>query len=255
MYRFVVDLLQPHTLLFLWACWALIGLWRRRRDAKRRLWPLFVPLMVLAVLSTPAVSYLALLSLEARSAPIDVRPDDAEAIVVFSAGVYPPSGPRTRAEMDEDSMARCLETARLYRQGPPCLVVVSGGKVEADSPGPSYAAVLGEFLQQLGVRSSDLLLEEQSRTTYENAVETAKLLNDRHISRVILVADAADMVRAAGCLRKQGFVVMPAPCHFRATRFRLSLFSFLPSPGGAAGFQRAWHEWLGLAWYWWQGHQ
>jgi uncharacterized SAM-binding protein YcdF (DUF218 family) len=249
MYRFIVDLLQPHTILFLWAAWALFRLWRTRADTRRRWWPALIPLLGLTALSMPAVAYLGLLSLESFAPPLAERPTDAEAIVVFSAGVHPPEGLRVRAEMDEDSVHRCLEAARLYRQGPPCLVLVSGGKVDPETPGPAFASVLGEFLELLGVKKTDLVLEEQSRTTYENALECAKLLNDRRISRVVLVADASDMWRAAACLRRQGIGVTPAPCHFRATRFRLSLFAFLPSPHGAAGIQKAWHEWLGIIWY------
>jgi uncharacterized SAM-binding protein YcdF (DUF218 family) len=252
MYRFLVDLLQPHTLFVLWVCLALLYLWRRRNDPKRRLWPLVVPLSTLAVLSSPAVAYLALRSLESYAPPLQERPADAGAIVVFSAGVYPPEGPRQHARMDEDSLERCLTAARLYHQRP-CLVLVSGGRVEEDEPGPSYAAVLGDFLEQLGVRRSDLLLEEKSRTTYENAAESAELLAERHIDHVVLVVDAVDMHRAAGCLRKQGIAVTPAPCHFRATRFRYGLSAFVPGPGGAAGVERVWHEWLGTVWYWWHG--
>jgi uncharacterized SAM-binding protein YcdF (DUF218 family) len=154
--------------------------------------------------------------------------------------------------MDQSSMERCLAAARLYRQRP-CPVLVSGGKVEEDAPGPSFASVLGEFLEQLGVSKSDLILEEDSRTTYENAVESAVLLRERHIGGVVLVVDAVDMRRAAGCLRKQGIAVTAAPCYFRATRFRPALTTFVPSPGGAARVERVWHEWLGIAWYWCHG--
>jgi uncharacterized SAM-binding protein YcdF (DUF218 family) len=253
MYRFIVELLQPHTLLSLWACWALFRRWRRREDPRRRWWPLFVPLLALAAVSTPAVSYLALRSLESYAPPLDQRPADVPAIVVFSAGVYPPEGPRTRPELDEDTLHRCLAAARLYHQGSPCLVVVSGGKVEREEPGPPYAAVMAEFLEQLGVRASDLVREEASRTTYENAVESARLLRERHLDRVVLVVDAQDMPRAALCLRKTGIEVVPAPCHFRATGLDLTVFNWLPSPSGARGMQRAWHEWLGLLWYWCRG--
>jgi uncharacterized SAM-binding protein YcdF (DUF218 family) len=253
MYRFLVDLVQPHTLLFLWASWSLFRLWRKRDDPKRRWWPLFVPLVALTVLCTPAAGHVLLLSLESYAPPLEERPPDAEAIVVFSAGVRPAAAPRPQSEMDEDSFQRCLDAARLYKQGPPCPVLVSGGKVEADEPGPAYAAVLGDLLEKLGVAPADLIREENSRTTYENAVECARLLNERKIRRVVLVADAVDMYRAAGCLRKQGIEVVPAPVHFRATRFRPTLFDFLPSPGGAARVQRVWHEWLGVVWYRCQG--
>jgi len=253
MYRFVVDLLQPHTVLFLWACVGLFRQWRGRGDPKRRWWPLLVPLAGLTVLSLPVTAHVALLSLEAPYAPLAERPADAEAIVVFSSGVYPPRGPRLRGELDESSLHRCLEAARLYHQGQPCPVLVSGGKVDEDEPGPSFASVLGEFLEQHGVSKSDLILEENSRTTYENAVESARILQSRKIQQVILVADAVDMYRAEGCLRKQGIELTPAPCRYQATSYPLTVFGFLPNPGAAGQFQRVWHEWLGIVWYKCQG--
>ena len=252
MYRLLVELLQPHVILLFLICWSLVHLWRRRGDPRRRLWPLLLPLGILAALSTPLAAHLALLTLESSYSPLEERPADAGAIVVFSGGLSAPEGPRTRAEMDSDSFQRCLQTERLYSGGLPCLVVVSGGQVEPGTPGPTCAAVMAEFLVQRGVKRADILTEEASSTTYENAVESAKLLKERDIRRVVLVVDAVDMVRAARCLRKQGIEVVPSPCHYRATRFRLSFFSFVPSPGGAAGFQRVWHEWVGVSWYWWR---
>ena len=155
--------------------------------------------------------------------------------------------------MDEDSLDRCLLAARLYAEGPPCPVLASGGKVFADTPGPAYAAVLADFLEQLGVKPSDLVREEASRNTHENAVECARLLKEKGIGRVVLVVDAVDMRRAAACLRREGIVVFPAPCHFRATGFPSSVGALLPGPHAAEQVERVWHEWLGLAWYWGRG--
>jgi uncharacterized SAM-binding protein YcdF (DUF218 family) len=249
MYHFVVDLLEPHTFLTLLVGLALFRLWRKRRDPTRRLTSLLISLAALALISTPAVVHLAVLSLEGGLTPLAERPADVQAVVVFAAGVHGPDGPRVRHEMDEDTLDRCLEAVRLYRQGEPCLVVVCGGKADADDPGPSAAGLMAGFLNQLGVKESDLLRDERSRNTYENAVECAAILHAQGIRRVVLVVDAVDMFRAAACLRKQGIDVVPAPCHYRATTFRLSLFSFIPTPGAARGFQRVWHEWLGFAWY------
>jgi uncharacterized SAM-binding protein YcdF (DUF218 family) len=252
MYQFVVDLLEPHIILSLLVCLALFHLWRKRREPTRRFLPLILPLAALAVVSMPVVVHLATWSLESQYPSAEERESEAEAIVVFAAGVYPPDGPRQQAEMDEDALYRCLHSAQVYTKRPR-LLLVSGGKVNADDPGFPCAAVMGDFLRQLGVKNSDLLLEERSRSTYENAVESAKLLKERGIHRVLLVVDAVDMPRAALCLRKQGIEVLPAPCHYRATSIEWSLFSFLPSPGAARGFQRVWHEWLGLLWYWCRG--
>jgi uncharacterized SAM-binding protein YcdF (DUF218 family) len=248
MYQFIVRLLEPHILLSLLVCLALFHLWRKRRDPARRLWPLIFCLVALAVVSMPVVVYLAVLSLESQYPSAEERESEAEAIVVFSAGLSPPDGPRRQAELDEDALQRCLHAAHLYAKGARPLLV-SGGKVDADVSGPSPAAVMGDFLKQLGVKNTDLVIEDRSQSTYENAVECAKLLKERGLHRVLLVVDAVDMPRAALCLRKQGIEVLPAPCHYRATSFQWSLFSFLPSPGAARGFQRVWHEWLGLLWY------
>lgn len=253
MYYLLVELLEPHVLLSLWACLALFQLWRRRKAPARRLWPLMLPLVALAALCTPAAAHLALFTLEPYASPLEERPADAEAIVVFSAGVHEPQGPRTRAQMDEDSLDRCLLAARLYANGPPCPVLTSGGKVYADEPGPAYAAVLADFLGQLGVKPSDLVRQEASRNTHENAVECARILKEKGIGRVVLVVDAVDMHRAAACLRHEGIEVIPAPCHFRAVGSPSPENALLPGPRAAEQVERVWHEWLGLALYWGRG--
>ena len=132
-------------------------------------------------------------------------------------------------------------------------MLVSGGKVDPGSSGPPGAEVMHAFLSQQGVDAADLITESRSRTTYENAVESCRLLRERGVRKILLVTDAVHMHRAARCFRKQGVEVVPAPCNHRATEFDLSLFAFLPDPRAAAGLQEAAHEWLGLAWYWLQG--
>jgi uncharacterized SAM-binding protein YcdF (DUF218 family) len=249
LYEFTVALTEPHTILLLLIVVALYRHWRRRRDPTRRVLTLVLLLLALAVISTPAVAHLALLSLEGQFAPAAERPDDAAAVVVFAAGVLPPDGPRVRAEMDEDTLKRCLHAAAVYGQGSPIPVVVSGGLPDRDRPGPTAATVMAEFLVRLGVKESDIIREERSQTTYENAVECAALLKARGIGRVVLVVDAVDMARAAACLRKQGIDVAPSPSHFRAASFRWSIFTFIPNPGAAGAIRRVWHEWVGSLWY------
>jgi hypothetical protein len=70
----------------------------------------------LTFVCTPAVAHVALGSLEWQYAPANEMPIDAEAIVVLSAGVRPPSGARAEAELDEDSLQRCLHAANLYQR-------------------------------------------------------------------------------------------------------------------------------------------
>jgi uncharacterized SAM-binding protein YcdF (DUF218 family) len=155
--------------------------------------------------------------------------------------------------MDEDTLYRCFHAADLYHQGEGCPVLVSGGKVDPQSPQPACAVLMRDFLVQLGVRPADLIVEDASRTTYENAVECRKVLDSRHIRQVVLITDAVDMLRAEGCFRQQGLEVTPSPCRYRAVHWGSTLLDTLPEPNAARNCQRAWHECLGEVWYWIQG--
>jgi len=250
MYRIANELLQPYTLLFLISIAALAGLWRRRRETRTRLLLLSVPLGMLLLLSTPAVSYLAFGTLEWRSAPLTALPADNQALVVLAGGLLPKDEYQPASLLAENTLYRCLHAAELYRGSGPCLVVVSGGAIEVDREPHAVSLLMKEFLVEQGVAASDILIEDRSRSTYENALQCQKLLEPRQVRRITLATDAAHMRRAAGCFERVGFHVVPAPCDFQAGHFEFRLSTFLPSPGAARGTQEVFHEWMGLAWYW-----
>lgn len=253
MYRLASDLLQPFFMLYLLTGLLLLSLWRKRRENRRRLPILGVCFLLLTLSSIPAVSYLALGSLEWPYPPLKERPDDVQAIVVLAGYVRPSDEVRLQSELGDDTRDRCLRAAELYHQGLPCRVLVSGGIVDGETQRPPCAPLMRDFLVQLGVSTKDVIVEDHSRTTWENAVESRKLLDPLGIHRVVLVSDAAHLFRAVRCFRKQGLDVVPCGCRYRATSLSGRLVNFLPSPGGAGGLQEAWHEWLGTVWYWLQG--
>ena len=250
MYHFVVALLQPFVLLYLVVGLVLLRLWRRQREQRRSLLILIGSFCTLFFCSTPLASYLALGSLE-WSYPPPQRPEDAQAIVILAGYVHPADGVRRHPQLGPDTLYRCLEGAELYHQGQPCPVLVSGGKVE--DARPTIAPLMRDFLVQLGVSATDILAEDHSRSTWENAVESHKVLKPRGISKILLVTDAAHLFRAERCFRNQGMEVVPWGCRYRAMGFPLEWSYFLPSPTGGAGLDEASHEWLGLAWYWLHG--
>lgn len=249
MYHIVAGLIQPYPLFFLLTGLAIGSLWRRRQETRRRLLLLTLAFTACTIASLPAVGYLTIGSLEWRYPPLTTRPPDAEAIVVLSGYVRPPGRYRPHAELGADTLFRCLQTAEVYHQGKALPVLVSGGKVDSARPGPSDAEAMRDFLISIGVKEQDLTMEEGSRTTHENAVESCRKLRQKGIDKVILVTDATHMQRALGCFRKQGIEVVPCGARYRATEFEWSLFDFLPSPSGAGGCLEAFHEWVGLTYY------
>jgi uncharacterized SAM-binding protein YcdF (DUF218 family) len=248
MYYVVAALLRPLEIAFIAILAGLSLIWRRQPGRRARL-VLTGGIVVLILLTLPITSYLALGSLEWRFPPLEQRPSDAPAIVVLAGSVRPADADSSRSAPGTDTLYRCLRAAEIYRAAP-CPLIVSGGKVHATEPGSPPADVMREFLLSQGVRSEDLIVEASSRTTHENAVETARLLNTRGIRRIVLVSDAAHLLRAVGCFRKQGIDVIPCGCRYRAMGRNGGPIDFLPDGSAAVGVEDAAHEWLGIVWYW-----
>jgi uncharacterized SAM-binding protein YcdF (DUF218 family) len=241
------TLIQPFALLLLLSAGAVLVLWRRRKETRRRLLLATLPLLLLLLLCWPPVSFLCLGSLEWQYPPLLERPADIEAIVVLSGSLR--QQPGDHYELGVDTLYRTLMGMEMYRHGPPCPLLVSGGKVDPSEPGPTLAGAMREFLVQNGIPDHAILVEDQSTSTWENAVESTRILQQRGFTRVLLVTDGAHLPRAVACFRKLGVEVVPCGCRYRALRLGPFLKTVLPSPGGASGVLEASYEWLALAWY------
>jgi uncharacterized SAM-binding protein YcdF (DUF218 family) len=253
MYRLLVLLIRPFTALLLSLIVATLLLWRTPHSGRRRLIALSILIGLLSLICWPPVGYLAMASLEWSYPPRDDAPGSRDTIVVLSGSlrVYDREG--HRYQLESDTAFRCLYARELYLRAGHCRMVVSGGKVEAGRPGPALAVAMREFLVQTGVRPEDILIEDQSTTTFENALECHKCLEPLGVHRVCLVTEAFHMRRAERCFRKQGFEVIPCACNHHATYFHWSSEDFLPDADASGGVWLAVHEWLGLAWYWLNG--
>jgi uncharacterized SAM-binding protein YcdF (DUF218 family) len=249
MYDLINHILRPYTLAFAITGLAIISLWHKRQASRGRLLLLTLGFAMTTAFNLPAMSHFALGSLEWSFPPLKALPDDVGAIVVLSGSWEPPDSIRLESQLGSDTLYRCLYAARLYHLKKPISVLVSGGPAEPGSRAQACAELMRDFLVQLAVDPSDLWVEANSRSTYENAVESRKVLERQGVRKILLVTEAWHMRRASLCFRRQGIDVVPAACHHYATNFESSAQDFLPSPDAAAGFSAVWHEWIGLAWY------
>ena len=141
----------------------------------------------------------------------------------------------------------------MFRDGEACTVIVSGGNVDPSQPDATVAGAMKEFLVTQGIPEEFILLEDRSGNTYQNAVESARLLRDLGFEEVLLVTEAASLLRAEMCFQRQGIDVIPSGCRYHTSAgLPFSLVAFLPSVNAARDVSLAWHEWLGLIWYWFQ---
>lgn len=93
-----------------------------------------------------------------------------------------------------DTSARTEEAIRLYQAGWADLLVFSGAAL--DKSGPSNASVMRNQAIEAGVLEADILIEEDSATTLQNAKNTAQVLEGMGIERAILVTSAYHQRRA-----------------------------------------------------------
>jgi len=252
MYKLVVQFLDPYTFLLLALVVATIGQWRRQMPRSRSLKIGAGLLGLIVVLSLPIVAHLALRSLESSVAEAAGVPEPGDSIIVLSAGMHVDDEVGRRVRLDESSMQRCVYAAHLYRAAGRCRVILTGGKVDWDEPGPTFAAAMRDFLRELGVRLEDMVLEERASTTYENALFSKPVVQQKG-GRVWLVTNAFHMTRAQRCFRAVGIEVVPAPCDFRSRRWRFEATDLVPNSQGIVLVSRAAHEWIGRIWYWLRG--
>ncbi len=131
---------------------------------------------------------------------VDDSPAQADAIVVLGAAVIGDCEPNL------NSLRRAIHGARLFRAKRAPVLVLSGG---AASEGCPVAAAMMAFAGELGVPDAKMFVESRSRTTRENAEQTAPLLRARQASRILLVTDRLHMRRAKGVFEQYGFTVEP----------------------------------------------
>jgi uncharacterized SAM-binding protein YcdF (DUF218 family) len=247
-YHAVTAFAHPFTLLVLGLVAVIVAFWRRPATPRRPLIAATFLVGLLVLLSSPLLSYVAMLGLEWPYPP-EVAPTYAgQALVVLSCDMRVYDASAKYVEPGYETAARCLHAADVYHRGPRRPVLVSGGK-DPQENGPSLAEMMRDFLVKLGVNPADVIMEQAATTTFENAKFSEKLLRQRGLHRIVLVTDAAHMRRAVAVFEATELEVIPAPCNYYAGRFKLSLAAFLPSYGALGNIDYAAHEWLGLAWY------
>ncbi len=251
MYQTVSVLLQPYTVFQCLAIIMVLALWWRRSMSRRKLLAVAFPFAAACVLSMPVVGHLLAIRLESQYPRFD-ETSEVQAIVVLSGGVGP-GWSDDELQLAGDSAVRLVYAARLYGQIGPRTIVVCGGAIDPATPRATLADAMKTALIRCGVAHKDILLEDRSRTTYENAQFAAELCRPREITKVALVTEATHMPRAVRCFQALGFDVIPAPCNFQAKTSDWRAEDFVPNAYGVFLAQNAMHEWIGILVYWVSG--
>lgn len=117
------------------------------------------------------------------------RAQSADVIVVLGAGL------RRDGEAGPALRRRATHAAILYEQGYASRIICSGGFPFRTIP-RSEAQACREVLVERGVPFEAVILEEQSRSTEENAVYTKTIMQENGWQTALVVSDPFHMFRA-----------------------------------------------------------
>ena len=224
---------------------AIAGLVLMRRRRRAGTIVVAASLGLLLVLSLPVVSQALIVSIE-QGLPLEPpRNDPPQAIVILSAELQHTLGPGPDVRVGPLTLQRLSAGAALERRTH-LPILVSGGTLERDEP-PIAELMADSLRNDFGVPVR--WIEDRSRNTWENASDSAAILEPLGIHSVYVVTHAWHEHRAMIAFRRTGLRATAAPV-------QLDELNAGALPAATAWLQSyyALHEWIGLAWYWLADH-
>ncbi|NLY65694.1 MAG: YdcF family protein [Alcaligenaceae bacterium] len=237
------SLLIPlNFMILLLIAWFLLG--SRFKKAGRAL--LMLCIVVMTALSLPVVSTGLLQTLYQEPALSFNEIKGAQAIVVLGGGAYRNQADFGAGALSASSLERVRYAAFLHQKtGLP--IQTSGGAWEGEE---AVADIMKRELETLFHTPVKWVLNRPA-TTAEEAQQSRELLAGEGINTILLVTNAFHMLRAKTSYERAGFNVIAAPTVFPVAP--PNLLKYVPTAEALWQSNRALHEWIGIAWYWFRG--
>ena len=228
---------------------ALFARFAKKPDRKRKLW--MAAFVVLIVFSNPFLANEVIKQWE--MAPVNSNtieePYDVGILLGGSLRYYDQQYQRPIYSQNVD---RLLQTIALYKSGKIKKILLSGGSGAVTRPEELESEIILKVLIQTGIPVGDVLIENVSRNTYENAFYSAKLLREKYPDggKFLLITSAFHMRRSIACFNKTGLKTTIYPVDPRAhSHVYTPENSIFPHAGALLIWDAIIHEWLGMISY------
>jgi uncharacterized SAM-binding protein YcdF (DUF218 family) len=155
------------------------------------------------------------------------------------------------------SSDRLWQTLELYHRGRVKQIMFSGGSGSIRYPDHKEGFYVKKYLTTIHVPDSALIIENESKNTYENAIYSKKILDSLQFKgSVLLVTSAFHMPRAIKCFQKAGFKNLTPYLTNRVSGPRRFDWDhcLLPNPGAMTVLNMLIHEWVGCLVYKMKGY-
>lgn len=145
---------------------------------------------------------------------------------------------------------RVVHAVDVYKRGIIKRVIISGGSGRVVTTARREADELLKVMILMGVPAQDILVENQSRNTYESAQLVKEMLKDSVTDNCLLITSAFHMRRARACFKKAEFAVDVFSTDFYThPRYFTPDVLFVPKPLAIFIWQKLFKEWAGMVAY------
>jgi uncharacterized SAM-binding protein YcdF (DUF218 family) len=211
---------------------------------------LLLGMVLLVALSLKPVANLLTYPLECRyRQPSSEALGTLDIVAVLGGGIHPSCSLRQEAELSAHSYPRFYHGVRVFRQTNAGLLAFCAGPARTSTE--SEAETMKAMAVRLGVPTERILAETQSRDTFENIANLARLLPAGQGRRIGLVTSAIHMWRSQRVFAQQfpHDTIVPIPAYYAYDPTGWRVESIVPSAGSLEQSSMALHEWIGLLWY------
>jgi uncharacterized SAM-binding protein YcdF (DUF218 family) len=196
--KVLLFLISPFT----WFILAVLGafFWKKAIYQKRCKWSA----VVIFILFSNTVIFLEF------SRIWEIPGTKIEAVKNYDAGIVLTGMAEYNSDLDVISIRRgadrIWQALTLYHKGKIKKIIITGDSGYISDRGLHEAKQMKEVLVSWGIPAKDIITEELSRNTYENALETKKLIDRSypHFEKLLLITSSKHMRRAKGCFDKVG---------------------------------------------------
>lgn len=143
---------------------------------------------------------------------------------------------------------RLFQTLELYHRGRVGKIMFSGGSGSIRFPEHKEALYVKKYLNTIHIPDSNIVIESESKNTYENAIYSKKVLDSLHFNcSVLLVTSAFHMPRSMATFKKAGFTNITPYLTNRISGPRRFDWDhcFIPNGDALATLNMLIHEWIG----------
>lgn len=236
-------LLHPFTWVIILLVWALLTYDQKRRKRLVR-WALGLLLFF---------SNSFIVDEFTRAWEMDVVPvweidPEVRTAIVLGGGVYYDT--ETDVVSYGGNADRYLGVLRPYHEDRIRKILVSGGGANYLATEVKESEMLKRLYLLCNVDSADILIEDKSLNTYENAKFSKPILKTLSEKKFLLITSASHMRRSVACFEKQGINVVPHPVMKSVGERRFDIDHLLvPQIMNFHKWMLLIHEWVGFASY------